>query len=82
MPKVKTSFSIVASSARGLSACDSSAEVEMRRAEGEDQGLIKGPDRFDGNEPLVHTVLVTAECVTTNHCSEPRAVPHLEGDPV
>jgi hypothetical protein len=35
MPKVKTSFSIVASSARELSGCDSSAEVEMRRAEGQ-----------------------------------------------
>jgi hypothetical protein len=40
MPKVKTSSSIVASSARGLSGCDSSVEVEMRRAEGEVQGLI------------------------------------------
>jgi hypothetical protein len=35
MPKVKTSFSIVASSARELSWCDSSVEVEVRRAEGE-----------------------------------------------
>jgi hypothetical protein len=35
MPKVKTSFSIVASGARELSGCDSSAEVEMQRAEGE-----------------------------------------------
>src|SRR5256885_6937656 len=35
MPKVKISFSIVASSARELNGCDSSAEVEMRRPEGE-----------------------------------------------
>jgi hypothetical protein len=34
--KVKTSFSIVASGATELSGCDSSAEVAMRRAEGEE----------------------------------------------
>jgi hypothetical protein len=34
--KVKTSFSIVASGAAELSWCDSSAEVAMRRAEGEE----------------------------------------------
>jgi DNA-directed RNA polymerase alpha subunit len=35
--KVKTSFSIVASGATELSECDSSAEVAMRRTEGEGQ---------------------------------------------
>ena len=35
MPKVKTRFSIVASSARELSGYNSSADVEMRRPEGE-----------------------------------------------
>ena len=35
--KVKTSFSIVASGAAELSGCDSSAEVAMRRTEGEGQ---------------------------------------------
>jgi hypothetical protein len=40
MPKVKTFFSIVASGARELNGCDSSAEVEMQRAEGE--GEIDG----------------------------------------
>jgi DNA-directed RNA polymerase alpha subunit len=35
--KVKTSFSIVASGATELSWCDSSAEVAMRRTEGEGQ---------------------------------------------
>jgi hypothetical protein len=34
--KAKTSFSIVASCATELSGCDSSAEVAMRRAEGEE----------------------------------------------
>jgi hypothetical protein len=37
MRKVKTSFSIVASSARELSGCDCSAENEMHRAEGEEE---------------------------------------------
>jgi len=36
MTKIKTSFSIVANGARELSGCDSSAEVEMQRAEGEE----------------------------------------------
>ena len=48
MPKVKISFSIVASSARELNGCDSSAEVEMRRPEGEgdDDQDSTGPRRY------------------------------------
>jgi hypothetical protein len=52
--KVRTSFNIVAGGATELSECDFSAEVEMRRAEGEGEVAIllsgplreKGPARF------------------------------------
>jgi hypothetical protein len=49
IPKVKTSFSIVASSAEELSGCDSSAEAETR-AEGEE--MTKTPGEFEPPTPI------------------------------
>jgi hypothetical protein len=50
IPKVKTSFSIVASSAEELSGCDSSAEVETR-AEGEEMTLEQALEGFKAEFP-------------------------------
>jgi hypothetical protein len=53
IPKVKTSFSIVASSAGELSGCDSSAEVETQ-AEGEEMTDQPTAARFVLRKGAVH----------------------------
>jgi hypothetical protein len=73
IPKVKTSFSIVASSAGELSGCDSSAEVETR-AEGEEVKTVTVERDYRSDFLLARAPEVADMGPDDHHWSARRAV--------